>query len=52
MNDSDRKFWNEAYNEYPEQVMVVDRILGKEVLDLPVGRRLTWVVVVETMPWP
>ena len=36
----DRSFWNEAYKEDANQVMVVDRILDGELQDLPVGAAL------------
>jgi 2-polyprenyl-3-methyl-5-hydroxy-6-metoxy-1,4-benzoquinol methylase len=40
MDDTDKDFWDEAFNDYPEQVMVADRFLGEEAKDLPVGSAL------------
>jgi SAM-dependent methyltransferase len=36
----DQDFWNEAYQDDPDQVVVADRILDVEVKTLPVGRAL------------
>jgi 2-polyprenyl-3-methyl-5-hydroxy-6-metoxy-1,4-benzoquinol methylase len=40
VNDSDRNFWNEAFEDYPEQVMVVDRIIDGEIQQLTVTTAL------------
>jgi SAM-dependent methyltransferase len=40
MGDVDRDFWEDAFRQTPDQVMVVDRILDQELQDLAVGRAL------------
>ena len=35
-----REFWNDTYKDAPDQVMVSDRVLEQELLDLPVGTAL------------
>lgn len=36
----DQHFWNDAYRDEPNQVMVVDRVLDRETQDLPAGTAL------------
>ncbi len=36
MSDSNKEFWEEAYQEYPDQVEVSDYILENEIKDLPI----------------
>jgi len=40
MGDMDRDFWNDAYKQDPDQVMVADQLLVREVEGLPVGTAL------------
>jgi SAM-dependent methyltransferase len=40
MGDMDQAFWNDAYKQDPNQVMVVDRLLDQELDGLPVGTAL------------
>ena len=40
MGDMDQGFWNDAYKQDPNQVMVVDRLLDQELDGLPVGTAL------------
>jgi SAM-dependent methyltransferase len=40
MDDADRNFWNDAFRDDPDQVMVADHILDQELVDLVVGTAL------------
>ena len=40
MGDIDRDFWNDAYKQDPDQVMVGDHLLDQELEGLPVGTAL------------
>ncbi|GJM14844.1 MAG: hypothetical protein DHS20C13_01710 [Thermodesulfobacteriota bacterium] len=40
MSGSDKEFWEEAYQEYPDQVEVADYILENEMKDLPISNVL------------
>jgi SAM-dependent methyltransferase len=40
MDDMDCDFWNDAYREDPDQVMVADQFLSAEIEGLPVGSAL------------
>jgi len=40
MVDTDQDFWNDAYRQDPDQVMVADHLLNQELEGLPVGTAL------------